>query len=238
MRFITCASARIALALAVILSVLSLAGCTDDQQKAVASNVDRLAVLIQDAREVRDSLVEQGAIDNQSAFEITRGLVKVNGALKVFNSKARAYATAGDTSPAAKADLKLLAASIADAATDLVNNGAIGINDPKKQNEYSLAISAIKQAALAVLDAIERLKTKPAPAPLPQRADFGYLGIIPLLLQSVRQLLAFVDRERARSGKTYEEIFDEAGAQLDANEIALLQDLAKYSTNPLPPVAP
>ncbi len=56
----------------------------------------------------------------------------------------------------------------------------------------------------------------------------GIENVTPLALALLRQVIEFVARERARTGKTYEEIFEDATAQIDANEAALIADLAKY----------
>lgn len=58
------------------------------------------------------------------------------------------------------------------------------------------------------------------------------LAAAPLALMVLRQVMEFVAKERARSGKTAAEIFADAGLQLDANEAALIADLAKYESGP------
>jgi hypothetical protein len=46
-----------------------------------------------------------------------------------------------------------------------------------------------------------------------------------------------VAAERARTGKTTEEIFADASVQIDENDLALLADLTKYAPDgDLPPV--
>jgi hypothetical protein len=56
------------------------------------------------------------------------------------------------------------------------------------------------------------------------------LSAIPLALLVLRQVMQFVTLERARTGKTVDEIFADAGLQIDANELALLTDLEKYNS--------
>jgi len=220
---------------------LSQSACSEDQLKAIASNIDRVAILIRDGREVRDELFTQGVIDNQDAFKVTLGLQKVNTALKVFNNKAKTHKAAGELTPEAKADLKKLAGDISSAAVELVSNGTFGVKNPDAQSKINAVIGSIHQVTLAVIDAVERLKPKgqsqPAQSvgvesfePIPVH-EFGFppLALIPVLLLALRKIVGFVDRERERTGKTAEEIFAEAGAQLDANEVALISDLAKYA---------
>lgn len=55
------------------------------------------------------------------------------------------------------------------------------------------------------------------------------LSALPLAMLVLRQVMGFVNAERARTGKTAEEIFAEAGIQIDANELALFADLEKYN---------
>lgn len=57
--------------------------------------------------------------------------------------------------------------------------------------------------------------------------NFTPLTVVPLALTLLRQVMEFVSAERARTGLTYEEIFDRATQQLDANEAALKADLAE-----------
>lgn len=212
------------IALLLLLIPVSLtSACNEDQLKAVASNVDRVAVLIADGREVRDELFTQGIIDRDDAYRVTVGLQRINTALRVFNAKARTYKT---VTPEAKGELKKLAEDIAGAASELVSDGTFGIKNADAQVRINAAIGSIRQVALALVDTIERLKTKSAPV---QQAGFPPLAILPLLLLGLRQIVAFVDRERRRTGKTAEEVFAEAGAQLDANESALIADLVKYA---------
>lgn len=58
-------------------------------------------------------------------------------------------------------------------------------------------------------------------------------GIAEIGLTVLRQVMAFISAERARTGKTYEEIFDDATSQIDANETALRADLG--DTGPVLP---
>jgi hypothetical protein len=51
------------------------------------------------------------------------------------------------------------------------------------------------------------------------------LTLTPIALTLLRQVMAFITAERARTGLTYEEIFAQAASQLDANEAALKADL-------------
>lgn len=52
---------------------------------------------------------------------------------------------------------------------------------------------------------------------------------VPVLLALLRQAMEFVAIERARSGKTAEEVFSDADVRLDSNQAALLADLEKYN---------
>lgn len=64
---------------------------------------------------------------------------------------------------------------------------------------------------------------------MPENTQPSLLSAVPLALLVLRQVMEFVNLERARTGKTVEEIFAEAGQQIDANELALLADLEKYN---------
>jgi hypothetical protein len=57
----------------------------------------------------------------------------------------------------------------------------------------------------------------------------NYLSALPLALLVLRQAMQFIAAERARTGKTTDEIFADAGLKLDINEAALLADLEKYN---------
>lgn len=69
---------------------------------------------------------------------------------------------------------------------------------------------------------------------MPENTEFSPLSLVPPALLILRQVMEFVAAERARSGMTYEEIFDAAGVKIDANSVALIADLAKYDGAPLP----
>jgi hypothetical protein len=208
---------------------LATSSCNEDQLKAIASNVDRIAILVQDGREVRDELFVQNLIDKDEAFRVTLGLQKVNSALKTFNDRARTYKATGDLSPAAKTDLKKLATDISSAAVELISNGTFGVKNSAAQSKINAAIGSVQQVALALIDVIDKLKpSKATPTPTPKQAGFP-LAILPLLLLAIRQIMGFVDAEKARTGKTAEEIFDEAGVKLNDNDAALIEDLVKYA---------
>jgi hypothetical protein len=228
--------ARIGLFVAVIFTVGVISSCNDKQVRAVAANVDRAALAIKDAREVVGELVEYKAIDQDAAFKATLGLQRINTALKAFNNRARTYANTDALTPSDKALLKKLAGDIAGAATELINDGTLGIKDPVRQAKYTAVIDAIKQATLAIVDTIEQLQTKSTPA---QQSGIELIGLLPLLLQTLRQIVEFKNRETARKGETTEEVFANADAQLDENAAGLLNDLAKYTTGgePLPAVS-
>ena len=154
--------ARIAIVIALILATLANSACNDDKLKAIATNVDRLALLIADGREVRDELLETGIIDTGEAKAITLGLIKVNAALKAFNARAKTYADAGGLTPEGKIELKKLASDIAGAASELVNNGTFGVKNPDAQIRVNAAIGAIKQITLTIVDTVSLIKTKGA----------------------------------------------------------------------------
>jgi hypothetical protein len=219
----TVARAAMLLALAVVYS-----GCGDDQLKTVATNVDRAALLVKDGREVRDELFAQGVIDRDDAYKVTLALVKVNSALQAFNNRAQTYKDAGGLTPEGKSLLKKLANDISSAATELVSDGTFGVKSPDAQARINAAIGSIRQVALAIVDAVSLLKTKPAPI---QQAGIDPLSALPLALLVLRQILEFIARERARTGKTTEEIFAEASVQIDENDLALIEDLVKYAPN-------
>ncbi len=218
--------ARMMLGAAFIFAALACSACGDDQLKTVAANVDRAAILIKDGREIRDELFTQGIIDRDDAYKVTLALVKVNRALQAFNNRARTYKDAGGLTPEGKALLKKLANDISSAATELVSNGTFGVKSPDAQARINAAIGSIRQVALAIVDGVALLKTKSAPA---QQAGIDPLSILPLALLVLRQILEFVARERARTGKTTEEIFTDAGVQIDENDLALIEDLIKYA---------
>jgi len=143
-----------------LLVAFSLQACTDDKLKSIATNVDRVALLIADGREVRDELEEQGIIDRNEARAITVGLLKVNNALKAFNTRARGYADAGALTPAGKVELKKLANDIVSAVQELISNGTFGVKDPNAQIRINATIGALKQVTLTIVDTIGLIKTK------------------------------------------------------------------------------
>jgi hypothetical protein len=55
------------------------------------------------------------------------------------------------------------------------------------------------------------------------------LSAVPLALLVLRQAAQFIALERARTGKTAEEVFSDAGIKIDTNEVLLLADLEKYN---------
>ena len=224
---------RIAISAAMLFAAIAYSGCGEEQLKAIAANTDRVALLIKDGREVRDELFLQGIIDRDDAYKVTIALTKVNTALKSFNNRAATYKDAGGLTPEGKALLKKLATDISSAATELTADGTFGVKNPDAARRINVAIGAIKQVTLAIVDAVALLKTKPAPA---QRAGFDPLSALPLILLALRQIVESLARERARSGKTDAEIFADAGVQIDANEIGLAEDLIRYAPmGELPP---
>jgi hypothetical protein len=152
---------RMALFLVVTLISVAAASCGDDQLKTIATNVDRIAILIADGREIRDELEAQNIIGADEGKKITLGLIKVNSALKTFNGRAKTYTSAGVLTPAGKADLKKLAEDIASAAADLISNGTFGVKNPDAQVRINSVIGALRQVTLAIVDTVELLKAKP-----------------------------------------------------------------------------
>ncbi len=147
---------------AVLLFAFSATACTDDQLKTIAANVDRVAVLIKDGREIKDELVTQNLISQEEGTKVSLALLKVNNALKAFNSQAKAYAAAGEISPTGKADLKQLAEGISGAAVELINNGTFGVKNPDAQTRINSVIGSLKQVTLAIVDTVSLIKTKGA----------------------------------------------------------------------------
>ena len=152
---------RLLAGVALILAAISSA-CNDNQLKTIATNVDRVATLIKDGREVRDELEEQGIIDQAEARKITQGLLKINTALKAFNTRARGYADAGALTPAGKLELRKLANDIVSAVQELISNGTFGVKDPNAQIRINSTIGALKQVTLTIVDTINLIKTKGA----------------------------------------------------------------------------
>jgi hypothetical protein len=206
---------------ALTLAICALVACNDNGLKAVATNVDRVAIVIDDAREIRDELLAQGLIDRDDAYKTTLALYKINGAFKSFNAKAKTYVDSGALTPEGKADLTKLATDIADTASELVSSGAIGVKNPDAQAKINVAIAAIKQVALALVDTVKALKPKSAA----QQANAGAFGLIPVILAILRKIMSTASAEAEREGKTTAEIFEAAGTKLEANELALLNDL-------------
>lgn len=224
--------------LLLLATLLPLAGlttaCGDDTQKAIASNVDRVAILTQDGREIRDELFTQAIIDREEAYKFTLALQKVHNANKTFKAKAQTYQAGGGLTPDGKRDLAKLATDISDAVTELVSNGTFGVKNPDAQARINAVIGSIRQAALAIVDSVNALKTKPSDTSMiVERVPISYSGftplaIVPLLILALRQIVGFVTAERERSGKTTEEIFEEAGVKLDALDAGFIDDLIKY----------
>lgn len=151
---------RVALTIALIFATIVCNACSENELKTIAVNVDRLAILIADGREIRDELETQGIIGQDEAKQITQGLLRVNSALKAFNARAQTYKAAGELTLEAKADLNKLAHDIASAATELVDNGTFGIKNADAQVRVNAAIGAIKQVTLAISDTVALIKTK------------------------------------------------------------------------------
>lgn len=152
--------ARVALMIVLIFATIVCNACSEDQLKTIATNVDRLAILIADGREIRDELETQAIIGQDEAKKITLGLIKVNSALKAFNARARTYKAAGELTPEAKADLKKLADDIASAATELVSNGTFGIKNADAQVRVNAAIGSIRQVTLTIVETVNLIKAK------------------------------------------------------------------------------
>jgi len=148
--------------IALFFATITFNACSDDQLKTIATNVDRVALLIKDGREIRDELQEYGIIDQAEAKKISQGLLKVNSALKAFNAQAKAYAAAGSITPEGKTNLKNLAIAISEAARELVLDGTFGIKNANAQQQITAAIGAIKQVTLTIVDTVSLIKTKGA----------------------------------------------------------------------------
>lgn len=216
--------ARIALGVILILAATTF-GCDEKQLKAVAANTDRAALLIKDGREITAELWAQNIIDRDDAYKITVALLKVNSALRAFNNRAQTYKDAGGLTPEGKSLLKKLAEDISTAATALVADGTFGIKNRDAQIRINAAIGAIRQVALAIVDAVKALKTR---APV-QQSGFDPITAISILLLALRQAMEFKAREDARADKTEAEVFADATAQINENDLALAADLVKYA---------
>ena len=152
--------ARIAIAIALLLVAFTCQACSDDKLKAIASNVDRVAILIKDGREIKDELETQAIISQDEGRKISLALLKVNNALKAFNTQAKLYASAGEIDPAGKADLKQLATNIANAVGDLISDGTFGVKNAEAQARINAAIGSLKQVTLAIVDTVTLIKAK------------------------------------------------------------------------------
>ncbi|HKX30646.1 MAG TPA: hypothetical protein VJ302_23355 [Blastocatellia bacterium] len=227
------------LALCGLIGAVSLfSACGNDEVKAIATNVDRVAVLIGDAREIRDELFDQGLIDREEAYKTTQGLVKANGSLKIFREKASQYRVVDDR---VKIEAGALASDLLSAIDQLAAAGVFSVKNEGAQAKLNAAIGSIRQTVLGIIDQIKRLKVKGGTTTVAQtgylvqvvgpRAQLGMspLALLPLLLAAIRQITDFVARERERTGKTAEEIYADAGVQIDANAAGLLDDLVKYA---------
>lgn len=147
----------------VIVAALLLAtfsACSDDQAKKIATNIDRIATLILDGLEIKNELEESHIISMEEGKAISQGLLKVNTAVKVFNSRAKTYASSDALTPAARADLKKLALDISGAATELISNGTFGVRSADAQVRINATIGALKQVTLTIVDTVDLLKTK------------------------------------------------------------------------------
>jgi hypothetical protein len=219
---------RVALALVLSVSVIASA-CGDDQVKAIATNVDRIANIIRDAREVRDELFAAGLIDRDEAFKTTQALVKVNNSLKTFRDKASKYKV---VDAAVKVEAHKLAEDILTGVDELLANGTFGVKSPQAQEKYRAVVGTIRQFVLALVEQINRLKSTTAMTDGTQAIQYAAitpLTFLPLLLLGFRKIADYVAEERARTGLTAEQIYEGAGQQIDANAIALVDDLAKYA---------
>lgn len=145
---------------AVVFLTLTFTACNEDQLKAIATNVDRVALLVKDGREIRDELEIQGIISPTEGRKITIGLIKVNGALKAFNDRAKGYASDGEITPARKAELVNLATDISSATVELISNGTFGIKNPDAQVRVNSVIGSLKQVTLTIVDTVTLIKAK------------------------------------------------------------------------------
>jgi hypothetical protein len=150
------------LVLALLPATMFSTACSDDQLKTIATNVDRVGILIKDGREIRDELEAANIIGPEEGKRITVGLLKVNAALKTFNTRAKTYTAAGTLTPEGKADLKKLADDIAGAATELVSNGTFGVKNPDAQVRINSVIGSLRQVTLTIADTVALIKTKPS----------------------------------------------------------------------------
>lgn len=198
-----------------------------------------MAILVQDGREIRDELFTQTVIDRDEAYKFTLSLQKVHNANKTFKAKAEGYQAGGGLTPDGKRDLAKLANDISNATTELISNGTFGVKNPDAQARINAVIGSIRQAALAIIDSVGQLKTKkPADtAMVVERIPIDYSGftplaLVPLLILALRQVVGFVNSERNRTGKTTEEIFEEAGVKIDALDAGFIEDLIKYGPPP------
>lgn len=225
--------------LLLLVSLIPLVGlqtaCGDDTVRGIAVNVDRVAILVQDGREVRDELFAQTVIDRDEAYKFTLALQKVHNANKTFKVKAETYQAGGGLTPEGKQDLAKLSRDISDAVTELVSNGTFGVKNPDAQARINAVIGSIRQAALAIVDSVNQLKTKkPADTAMVVEqipidySGFTPLALVPLLILTLRQIVGFVNAERDRTGKTTEEIFEEAGVKIEALDAGFIEDLIKY----------
>lgn len=222
-QFLRTRAVRVTFALALIVAVFTASACEEKQLKAIASNISRIETLIESSRKVRDTLVAGGQIDATAAYDATRGLQKVNNALGVFNSKARAYQAAGTLTPEVKTDLSKLAGDISSALAELAADGTLGIKNESARQNIVNSINAINSVVQELINTINTLKPKA------QQAAMAPLALAPLLLQLLAQIMGAARNEAALKGKTEEEIFEENGVRIDATKIALAADLVKYA---------
>lgn len=218
-----------------LLAVPGLTGCPDNQIREIAKNVDRVADLVQDGREIRDELFVQNVIDRSEAAKLTTALHKIHSANKTFRARAITYQNGGDLTPEGKADLRKLADDISGAVSDLIQDGTFGVKNPDAQARIQAVIGTIRQAVGSILDSIDLLKVKkPATTAMgvefraPALAGITPLAFLPIALLMLRKVVNFINEERKRTGMTTEEIFDQAGEKIEALDLAFLEDFRKY----------
>jgi len=146
----------------VLLVAFTCQACSDDQLKTIATNVDRIALLIKDGREIKDELETQNIISQEEGRDITLALIKVNSALKAFTLRAKTYESEGALTSTGQVELKKLANDMADAVADLIANGTFGVKNPDAQIRINAAIGALRQLTLAIADTVSVIKPKGA----------------------------------------------------------------------------
>lgn len=124
--------------------LVCLVACDANRLRQCANTSDRMAVSISSAIDIKRELKKAALIDDGEDMAITSCLLKLNLAVKEFNTRAKTYDA--DT-PVNRAELSKLFADVTGGLRELEEKGVVPVKNPDARQKMSAVLKTLEASA-------------------------------------------------------------------------------------------